>query len=292
MEKLTSLALVHMPELASVSALEWRVLPILGNVNFGHIEGLETIIIADTSLTGVSGFSSRNLKSLDINNNRFLESIKSDVQHISEYLHIAANADNVVVDLKSLVTTHNMSIHNVASLDIGNLEEVKGSINVISNQFQEIKIPKLKSVGGTFSVAKNEYLDTVELSSLAEVGGGLLIIKNPFLSIINFFPRLSIIGGALELVGNIKLVAWKNLKLVKGSAKVVTSDSSFDCASWKLNDAGKVVRGGKVECSIAELGQGDARIPVPGKILQSDGEVNLAHLAATLGATLVGIFLS
>lgn len=289
MEKLTSLALVHMPELANVSSLEWRVLPILGSVNFGHIEGLESIVIADTSLTGVSGFSSTNLRSLDINNNRFLEFIKSEVQHISGHLHIAANADNVEVELGKLQSTFNMSVHNVASLDIALLEEVKGSMNIISNLFARLDIPKLESVGGTFSLSKNDYLESVDLSALGEVGGGLLIMHNPFLSKIDFLPKLSIIGGALELVGNIKLVTWKSLKLVKGSARVMTSDSSFNCALWKANDASNVVRGGKIECGIVQFSDETSHVSrISGTVLRS-GAPRLS-LELTLVLTLVAAF--
>lgn len=252
MEKLTSLALVHMPSLASVVNLEWRVLPILGSVNFGHIDGLESIIIADTSLVGVSGFSSEKLNCLDINNNRFMESITSDVQIISEHLHIAANADNVVVDFPNLVQTRNISIHNVATLNVGKLQEVKGSINIIGNYFTNLKIPKLSAVEGTLSIAKNENLEKVDLSSLREVGGGLLLVRNSLLTRIDFFPNLSVVGGALHLVGAIEGMEWKSLKLVRGSARIVSSSSTFDCARWKKAEARKIVRGEKIECVISD----------------------------------------
>lgn len=251
MEKLTSLSLVHMPLLASVAGLEWKVLPILGNINFDNIDGLQSILISDTSLTGISGFSSTKLKTVDINNNRFMEFLKSDVSHISEKLHVAANADNMVVELKNLVSAQNMSIHNVADLELPKLEEVKGSINMISNYFTEMKIPKLTSVGGTFSISKNENLDTIDLANLKEIGGGLKLNSNPYISRIDFLPKLSIIGGALELVGNIKQVGMKSLKLIKGSARVLSSDSDFDCATWKQKEATAVVRGGKIECTVS-----------------------------------------
>ncbi|SGZ54474.1 CIC11C00000003358 [Sungouiella intermedia] len=262
MEKLTSLALVHMPVLTSVTNLEWRVLPILGNINFGNIDGLQSIIISDTSLTGVSGFSSAKLKVVDVNNNRFMESLRSDVGHVSEKLHIAANANNMVVELKSLVSAHNISVHNLASLDISMLEEVKGSINLIANLFSELKMPKLTTVGGTFSISKNEKLQTINLTSLKEVGGGLQINGNLYISKIDFLPKLSIVGGALELVGNIKEVTMKSLKLVKGSARVITSDQNFNCATWKQKDASTVVRGGKVECMIL-LEKSAEKVSVP-----------------------------
>lgn len=284
MEKLTSLILVEMPLFASVSTLEWRVLPILANFNFANVTGLQSILISDTSLTAISGFSSPKLKTLDINNNRYMESLKSDVSQVSEKLHIAANADNMVVELKNLVSAQNISVHNLAGLDVSKLEEVKGSINVIANRFSEVKMPKLANVGGTFSISRNEYLETIDLTNLHEIGGGLKLNSNPSISRIDFLPKLSIIGGALELVGNIKQVGMKSLKLVKGSARIQTSDPTFDCAAWKQKEATNVVKGGKIECT-APLGNFEeetSSVPVKAHSGASQFGPNILQLAVAV----------
>lgn len=287
MEKMTSLSLVEMPFLASVSSLEWRVLPILANINFANVTGLQSILISDTSLTVISGFSSPKLKTLDINNNRYMESLKLDVTHVSEKLHIAANADNMVVELKNLVSAQNISVHNLAGLDVSKLEEVKGSINLIANRFSEVKMPKLATVGGTFSISKNEHLETIDLTNLKEIGGGLKLNSNPSISRIDFLPKLSMIGGALELVGNITQVTMKSLKLVKGSARIQTSDSIFNCATWKQKDATKVVKGGKIECtaplaSLAKSEEKTSSVPVKAHSGTSQFGPNIFQLAVAV----------
>ena len=59
---------------------------------------------------------------------------------------------------------------------------------------------------------------------------------------------MKIIGGALELIGNIKEISLKNLKLVKGSA-IVKSTSSFLIVKWSKTEIMLVVRGGRIECT-------------------------------------------
>ena len=72
MFELTSLALISFPALKWVNILDWKILPILSNVHFNNeIQGIESITISDTSLTGFSGFLADTIDNLDINNNRF-----------------------------------------------------------------------------------------------------------------------------------------------------------------------------------------------------------------------------
>lgn len=250
MEKLTSLAMVAMPSLESVKFLEWRVLPIFGNLKFGDLHGVESVIIADTSLARIIVNSAEIMRNLDLNNNRFLEYIRSDVQHIEDRLHIGANGRNLKVDLDLLKSTRNMSIHNVGEIKIGNLEFIKGSASIIDNNFQLINFTNLLNVEGTLSIALNKVLRNANFPSVSEIGGGLLIVNNTLLLSILFFPRLNIIGGALDLAGDIREAAWDKLKLVKGSARLVTTVPTFDCKRWVNRDVGTIIRGGKIECSI------------------------------------------
>ncbi|KAK6463951.1 putative effector of the organization of the beta-glucan layer of the wall [Scheffersomyces coipomensis] len=249
LRELTSLSLVSFPSLLSVRALDWRVLPILSNVHFSNeIKNIESITVSDTSLTGFSGFMADRLETLDINNNRFLDIINSNVETIEGLLHIAANAADVAVSLPKLKSTNNMSIHDVFQIDLNSLESVNNSVSMINNHFSNLKLPKLKAIGGSLSLSKNDKLNHVEFPTLNEVGGGLIIVNNSNIDKINFFPKLNVIGGALELVGPIKDTSLKQLKLVKGSALVQSFSTSFDCSKWSKGDVSNVIRGGKIEC--------------------------------------------
>ena len=97
MFELTSLALISFPALKWVNILDWKILPILSNVHFNNeIQGIESITISDTSLTGFSGFLADTIDNLDINNNRFLDTIESNVEVIRGKLHIGADRKSVV----------------------------------------------------------------------------------------------------------------------------------------------------------------------------------------------------
>lgn len=250
LRELTSLSLISFPSLNSVKILDWKVLPILSNVNFNNfIENIESIVVSDTSLVGFSGFMVDKLEMLDISNNRFLDTITSNVEKINGKLHIAANAKDVNVNLPKLKAVSNVSIHDVANIDLGSLEEITSSASISNNFFNNLKLPKLMNIGGTLNLQKNEKLSQVEFPNLNEIGGGLMIVNNTHLEKINFFPKLNSIGGALDLVGNIKEASLKNLKLVKGSARLKSMASSFDCAKWTRSEISSVIRGGKIECT-------------------------------------------
>lgn len=250
--ELTSFALISVPSLKQVQSLKWQILPILSNVQFNaEIKGIESITISDTSLTGFSGFVANELKILDINNNRFLDTIDCNVEKVTQLLHVSANSNEIKVHLPNLKQVEELSIHNVAILNLGNLERVGKSMSLSSSLFQALKLSKLKYVGGTLNLSKNSKLEVVEFPELDEVDGGLMIINNNLVEKVNFLPNLKIIGGALEIVGKITELTFKNLKLVKGSAIVRSTSPLFDCRKWTKLEIGLVVRGGKIECTNA-----------------------------------------
>lgn len=185
--ELTSLALISVPSLKQVQSLKWQILPILSNVQFNaEIKGIESITISDTSLTGFSGFVANELKILDINNNRFLDTIDCNVEKVTQLLHVSANSNEIKVHLPNLKQVEELSIHNVAILNLGNLERVGKSMSLSSSLFQALKLSKLKYVGGTLNLSKNSKLEVVEFPELDEVDGGLMIINNNLVEKVNF----------------------------------------------------------------------------------------------------------
>lgn len=250
MSELTSLALVSCPRLLSIKLLSWKVLPILSNVLFDNeMSDIKSITISDTSLTGFSGFQSKILDTLDISNNRFLETITSNVEMISGKLHVAANSKDVIADFSKLRSANNLSIHDVAEICLSHLELVNNSAVLVNNAFTSLKLPKLSVVGGTLSLLQNKKLNQAEFPSIKEIGGGLMIVNNTFIDKLNFFPKLKTIGGGLDLVGNFKEMSMSQLILVKGSAKLKSYSNAFDCQKWTKSSITQVIRGGKIECT-------------------------------------------
>lgn len=290
LKQLTSLSLVSFPKLLSLQSLDWQVIPILSNINFaGTIEGLKSIKISDTSLTAISGFMSNELSFFDINNNRFLELISANMEKVTESLHISANARNAVVSLPRLTFAQNVSINDVQHLNLAELETVGASASLINNGFKTLKVPKLSSVKGTLSLVKNGELSLVDFGSLTDIGGGLLVANNTLIEHVNFLPKLNVIGGAIELVGNFKDASLKQLRLVKGSARVKSFAAGFDCAKWSTAEMSAVIRGGKIECSNAKNETTVAGYPVL-SVVSEDGANALKYGLAIYLVALWGLF--
>ncbi|CAK9437089.1 uncharacterized protein LODBEIA_P15240 [Lodderomyces beijingensis] len=270
--ELTSLALISFPSLKKVQVLCWEILPILSNVQFhNEIQGIESITISDTSLTGFSGFLTNELKRLDINNNRFMDNVECNVETISEYFHLSSNSKEMKVNLPNLKNVKEISIKNVDILQLENLEKVENSMKLQDNYFKSLKFPKLKLVGGTLNLAKNSKLVSIDTPQLEEIAGGLMIINNAKISKVNSFPNLKIIGGALEVKGAIDDISLKEIKLIKGSAIVASTSPAFDCGKWAKSEILLVVRGGKIECTNANNEKTTARTRENGGKQQNNG---------------------
>lgn len=253
LSELTSLSFVLLPALRSVKVLNWKVLPILSLVEFtNEVRDMRSITISDTSLAGFSGFVAESLDVLDISNNRYLDNIVSNVEHITQRLHISANSAEVVVDLPYLKTAQNVSIQEVMDIKLNLLEEIRNSASLSNNHFTTLKLPRLESVGGTLSLLKNNRLSEVDFPSLQEIGGGLMLVNNSKVERIDFFPSLAIIGGAIEIAGNIRDTTMNLLKLVKGSSRIRSTLSAFDCKLWARSEMARVIRGGRVLCINSE----------------------------------------
>jgi hypothetical protein len=253
LNELTSLTSVHAPHLNTVSTIEWKVLPILSTVSFDSgIKSVKSIIISDTSLIAFSGFDSEVLDTLNINNNRFLESITTSLKGIDEKLSISANARNIAVSFPKLQYANNITIRDVSSLDVSNIVSVNKSLELINNNFQALKFPKLKSVGGTLSLIENWKLKDAEFPQVEDISGGLMIINNTYLSKLNFFPKLTSIGGAIKFIGDFRDASFGKLRVIKGSALLDTAADGFDCSKWTKRDSengiASIIRGGSIVC--------------------------------------------
>ncbi|ODV60505.1 uncharacterized protein ASCRUDRAFT_21058, partial [Ascoidea rubescens DSM 1968] len=250
--ELTSLTSVSFPNLKSVDTINWKILPILSTISFDSgIDYIRNIIISDTSLVGFNLKDNvKELNILNINNNRFLESITTNVKYITEELAISANARNVMAYFPRLQWANNITIRDTMSIDISNIESVNASVGFIENNFQSLKVPKLKNVGGTLSIIENFNLNDAEFPSVVDIGGGLMIVNNTGISKINFFPKLSTIGGAIQFFGNFKDASLNKLKLVKGSAIIKSNSNQFDCTKWVgVEENTSVIRGGRIDCT-------------------------------------------
>lgn len=250
MHRLTSLSLISFPKLVHMRSLSWEVIPLLSLVRFNQdITDIEDIKISDTSLTGFSGFQTKSLRSLDINNNRFLDAINCQVEKIDRHLHITSNGKNLQVDLPNLQSVNNVSINDVLELKVPKLQEIKQSISFNNNGFSQLLLTNLLKIGGTLSILENFKLNQIDLDNLQEINGGLMIINNSNINNIDFFPELQVIDGGLEIYGKFASIKIPKLKLIRGSVSIKNGYDRFDCNNLVNKQLTSVIRGGKIECS-------------------------------------------
>lgn len=254
LKSLTSLINVDTPLLKKVKSIDWQILPILGAVSL-HKDILihKNIIISDTSLANIDQFS--NVKEVDIfniNNNRFLEVIKSNIKTVNIQFTIHANARDVELKMPNLESAQNLTIRDTSSIYLPNLQHVQSSFQIIENLITSLDVSNLQYVGGTLGLIENHQLTKANFNNVSEVQGGLMIAHNNKLDKINFFQSLRQIGGAIHFEGKFSETSFQNLKLVKGSAFIKSSSENLDCSQWITSINGRsIIRGGKVKCSSA-----------------------------------------
>lgn len=271
MGTLTSLVTLDVPNLVSVNAIEWNVLPILNFAELNpRIVVTSHIIISDTSLSYIDAFQNiKELEILSINNNRFLETIKTNIVKVHQLLTIHANARDVQLEMPQLMEAENLTIRDTSYIHLPKLEVVYSSFEVIENLVTELNVPNLRFVGGTLGIIENINLAKADFNNVTEIQGGLMIANNNKLDRIDFFQNLKQIGGAIHFEGTFQDTVFDNLKLVKGSAFISSKSNNLDCNKWTSPPNGRsIIRGGKVKCSSPRK-QKFLNVDKDGKVLES-----------------------
>ncbi|CAI4056392.1 hypothetical protein SKDZ_03G0230 [Saccharomyces kudriavzevii ZP591] len=252
LQRLTSLVSVEIPTLNFCRSLEWKVVPILNYVSMDsqNIEIVKDIIISDTSLANVENFNKvQEIDTFNINNNRFLETIHSNVKTIRGQFSVHANAKELELEMPYLREVENITIRDTSLVYLPQLTKVKSSLEFIENYFYELNLNNLQKVGGTLGIINNVNLVKIDLENVTDIQGGLMITDNESLEDITFLPNLKQIGGAIFFEGSFKEIMFDSLKLVKGSALIKSSSSLLDCNKWTNPSNGRsIIRGGKFTC--------------------------------------------
>ncbi|EJS44570.1 YCL048W [Saccharomyces arboricola H-6] len=252
LQGLTSLVSVEIPTLKFCQSLEWKVVPILNYVSMDsqNIEILRDIIISDTSLANIENFNKvQEIDTFNINNNRFLETIHSNVKTIRGQFSVHANAKELELEMPYLREVENITIRDTSLVYLPQLTKVKSSLEFIENYFYELNLNNLEKVGGTLGIINNVNLIKIDLENVTDIQGGLMITDNDSLEDITFLPNLKQIGGAIFFEGSFKDIMFDSLKLVKGSAFIKSSSNVLDCNKWTNPSNGRsIIRGGKFTC--------------------------------------------
>ncbi|KTB03387.1 Sporulation-specific protein 22 [Nakaseomyces glabratus] len=267
-----SLVAIIFPVLRRINIIDWQVVPVLDHLELGsNLEGLQQLIISDSSISDLNVFKGvQELDIFNINNNRFLDIINSDLKRVSKQLRIHANADELVINMSQLESVDNITIRDAAGINLPELTYVNSSMEIIENFCSDLILPKLKRVDGTLGIIGNPSLQNVSYQNLRVIQGGLMIANNSELTNLDFFPNLKQIGGAIHFDGNFITANMPKLKLVKGSAFIRSTADYFDCKRWFTPVNGRaIVRGGKLKC-IANERESTIRIGDDGSLIDND----------------------
>ncbi|CAI4037549.1 hypothetical protein SMKI_03G0220 [Saccharomyces mikatae IFO 1815] len=252
LQGLTSLVSIEIPTLKFCQSLEWKVVPILNYVAMDsqNIEIIKDIVISDTSLANIENFNKvQEIDNFNINNNRFLETIHSNVKTIKGQFSVHANAKELELEMPYLREVENITIRDTSLVHLPQLTKVKSSLEFIENYFYELNLNNLQKIGGTLGIINNVNLMKIDLENVTDIQGGLMITDNESLEQITFLPNLKQIGGAIFFEGSFKDIMFDSLKLVKGSAFIKSSSNVLDCNKWTNPLNGRsIIRGGKFTC--------------------------------------------
>ena len=269
LNSLTSIVTVEVPNLIDVNSIEWKILPILNEIEINpNMMVHEKIIVSDTSIPYLEGFNPiKDLDTFNINNNRFLETIKASLINVRTQFTIHANSRDLQIELPFLQVVENMTIRDAQSIWLPNLKTVRTNLEFIENGCIDLDLGTLETVGGTIGIIDNRYLSKTNFNNVTDIQGGLVIDNNPSLEKIDNFQTLKTIGGAIHFDGNFKETNFPNLKLVKGSAFIKTSSAEMDCNKWiRPLDGRSIIRGGKIKCT-SHKKQNSISLDEEGKII-------------------------
>jgi len=205
LQNLTLLTSFTATVLTSVDKLHLQSLPALGSLTIGPpgITKANEVIVSDTFLEALSGIDVRDVKQMDINNNRRLKDFTTALRTVSGTLKISANNKLMAVTMNSLQWIQNMEIANVTTFEATALNVVNESAHFDFNYFEKFVAPNLTHTEeGDISFVGNSELQNITLTSLSAIGGGFTIANNTALKVVTGFPKLKTITGALKMKGN------------------------------------------------------------------------------------------
>lgn len=217
LEKVGSIYMVSLPNLESFAT---------------RLESADNIVISDTGLRSVEGFESlESVKILNINNNRQLSKLNYRLKSVSNSIDVSFNGRDTNATFAFLEWVNNITLRDVKSVDLPELEKVNSSLGLIECTFSSVNLPKLSEVGGTLSVIHNNDLTDIDFNNLVTVGGAVVIANNTRFSKIDGIPNLEDIGSALVVQGSFNELDLHSLKSVKGGAQIITNSANYSCDS-------------------------------------------------------------
>lgn len=204
---LTVLTTLSCPQLNQVEVLNFTALPALSRLTFGNtgIQKAESILITNTNLESLKGIDKlQDITTFNVNNNQQLTNITLEVTSIENSLDIFANdasVEGLTASFPMLETARNMTFRNCSSISLPALKNVTQKMGFYGNTIEGFSAPNLTTAGGLIFVDNTE-LTNITIPQLTSVNGSYQIANNTQLKSIDGFPKLSVVIGAIDFNGN------------------------------------------------------------------------------------------
>lgn len=203
LEELQILSTLAFDALTQVLTIQWIALPALQSLTFNRgVSTVTNILISNTGMTSLNGLELETVGLMDINNNRYLNTVDvNNMRTVNTSISFAANSRTLEIKLLNLQQAANMTFRNVSDVQVPSLSYVNGSIGFYSNTFQSISLPNLTETGQALVFQDNEGLSNISVPQIIQIGAALNINNNPDLLVIDGFPALETVVGALDFSG-------------------------------------------------------------------------------------------
>jgi len=285
MNGLTRLTAFSAPELSRVGTIYWNTLPNLSAVTLTRgITQASSVTIWDTNLVSLQGINLSSADNFDVQNNRFLRDISTQLGNVTDVLAIKFNAKAVSVSLPNLETVGNMTFSDVGNLTLPSLKSIKNSASFINNTIESLLLPNLTSVGQSIAWVSNTKLTQLSVPELATVGGTFQIANNTLLANAGDFSKLKSVGGAVDCAGTFKESSFPALEDVRGGFNFQTTEE-FDCKDFNALKDDQVVKGDDFTCE----GSKSEALTKDGQSGGKNGTANGAKKGAAAGSASANI---
>ncbi|KAF1988105.1 hypothetical protein K402DRAFT_403274 [Aulographum hederae CBS 113979] len=234
------------PQLGSVRTIQWTALPNLQSISFtSGLRNSTSLLIDNTGLQSMDGLSVSGVDSFTVSNNGALQNVSLAAESVDGIIEVNANGDSAQVTFPNLVWAVNMTLRNVATVELPALEVVNGTLYIVeSTTLQSINARNLTTTGG-LDITDNSALANISMPSLRTVNGGFKIQDNEDLTGDLDFPSMRTVIGALDFYGNFSSVGLPELADVRGAFNIQSSgDIQDDCGRFdEVTGRNNVIKG-------------------------------------------------
>lgn len=170
------------------------------------------------------------------------------LRKINGALNIAANSPQLAVSLPSVVTIQNASFRNIQSISFNSLSNVTSNLGFFDSSLSTISAPVLTSVGNWLSFVNCSLLTNLSFPDLTQIGGTFLIAHNSDLVTIDGFDKVQVVGGSIDWTGDFDNASLPSISDVLGGVNVQSSSTTFQCPFPAIQNNG-VVKGRGFVCT-------------------------------------------